>query len=226
MLGKFTRIGKNNMSIVSANEILRVRYEVLKLSTMFKAIMGNIPSKKQWTMLLHGIAGGGKSTFALLLGKELSKFGNVLYGNFEESVGATLQAKLKLTKLENNKKMHFLSPNTEEEFWELLDSKVYKYAIIDSLSHIARQEKQAATFWDKVRERPDTSFIFICHALKSKDGKRETNYRGASTLGHIVDINQRVVDGVVWNDKNRLLGKESKKAKGFHIFRKVLISQN
>jgi len=206
------------MAIVKASEIWGKRYDVLKLSKL-RLIMGNIPSREQWTMLLHGIAGGGKSTFALLLGKELTKFGNVLYGNFEEPIGATLQAKLKLIKLNNNGKIHFMAPNTEVEFWKLLDTKEYKYAIVDSLSHIASQEKQVAVFWDKVRKHPNVSFIFICHALKSKDGKKETNYRGASTLGHIVDINQRVVDGVVWNDKNRLLGKETTKAKGFNIFR-------
>jgi len=62
----------------------------------------------------------------LLFAKELSKFGNVLYGNFEEMVGATLQAKLKLTKLDNNKRIHFIEPNTEEEFWKLLYTGIYK----------------------------------------------------------------------------------------------------
>jgi len=211
------------MGIIEANEILKERYEVLKLSVMFRNIVGNLPASEQWAMLLHGIAGSGKSTYALLFAKELSNFGNVLYGNFEEAVGCTLQAKLKLTKLENNRKIHFIKPNTEDEFWKLLDTKLYKYAVVDSLSHIADREKQVSLFWNKVRQRPNISFIFICHALKSKDGKTETNYRGASTLGHIVDINQRVVDGIVWNDKNRLLGKEANKTKGFHIFRKVLV---
>jgi len=214
----------NNMPIVNARDIIKEKYKLLNLSSMFSFVMGGLPSNKQWTMLLHGLAGSGKSTFALLLAKELTRFGNVLYGNFEEGVGITLQAKLKLTKLKDNKKIHFINPNTETEFWKLLDTRIYKFAIVDSLSHIASQEKQVSDFWLKVRERKDTSFIFICHALKSKDGKTETNYRGASTLGHIVDINQRVVDGVVWNDKNRLLGKETKKAKGFHIFRKVFVS--
>jgi len=211
------------MPILKANEILRERYDILKLGNNFKNIMGNLPANKQWTMLLHGIAGGGKSTYSLLFAKELSKFGNVLYGNFEEMVGATLQAKLKLTKLDNNKRIHFIEPNTEEEFWKLLDTGIYKYAVVDSLSHIASQEKQVGMFWEKVRKHSNISFIFICHALKSKDGKTETNYRGASTLGHIVDINQRVVDGVVFNDKNRLLGRETKSAKGFHIFRKSFV---
>ena len=211
------------MGIIEANEILKERYEVLKLSNNFRNIMGSIPARNQWTMLLHGIAGSGKSTYALLFAKELSNFGNILYGNFEEGVGATLQSKLKLTKLQNNKKIHFIEPNTEDEFWKLLDTKLYKYAVVDSLSHIADREKQVSLFWEKVRERPNISFIFICHALKSKDGKSETNYRGASTLGHIVDINQRVVDGIVWNDKNRLLDRDSNKIRGFHIFRNVLV---
>ena len=211
------------MSVVRASEILRERHNELKLSVPFRLTMGHLPSSKQWTMLLHGIAGGGKSTFALLLAKELSRFGNVLYGNFEERVGATLQAKLKITKMNNNNRIHFMDPNREDAFWELLSRNTYKYAIVDSLSHIASHEKQVVAFWERVKEHPNISFIFICHALKSRDGRTETNYRGASTLGHIVDINQRVVDGVVWNDKNRLLGKDTKKAKGFHIFKRILV---
>lgn len=213
------------MSVVKANEILKQRYEILKLPNNFKSILGNLPVNIQWTMLLHGIAGSGKSTYSLLFAKELLKFAHVIYGNFEESVGATLQAKLKLTKLNDNKRIHFIEPNTQEEFWKLLDTGLYKYAIVDSLSHIADKEKQVLLFWEKVKAHPKISFVFICHALKSKDGKRETNYRGAATLSHIVDINQRVVDGNVWNDKNRLLGKETKKAKGFNIFKRTLISK-
>ena len=183
------------MGIIKANEILKESYRFLKLSTAFSYIMGNLPSEKQWTMLLHGIAGSGKSTFALLFAKELTRFSNVLYGNFEERVWATLQAKLKLTNLKDNRRIHFIEPNTEEIFWDELGSGIYKFAVVDSLSHIASQEKQVAMFWERVREHPKINFIFICHALKSKDGKTETNYRGASTLGHIVDINQRVVEG-------------------------------
>jgi len=97
-------------------------------------------------MLLHGIAGSGKSTYSLLFAKELSKFGNVLYGNFEEVIGATLQAKLKLTKLNNNNRIHFINPNTEEEFWRHLDNGTYKFAVVDSLSHIADKEKEVSVF--------------------------------------------------------------------------------
>jgi hypothetical protein len=214
------------MSVVLAREIIKERYFPLKLSGRLRAIMGDLPSDKQWTMLLHGIAGGGKSTFALLLAKELTRFGNVLYGNFEESIGPTLQAKLKLTKIKDNRRLHFMDPNTEVEFWGMLDTKLYRFCIADSLSFITNTERQADDFWIKCRSYPNTSFIFICHALKSKDGKARTNYRGASSFGHIVDINQVVDNGVVWNDKNRLLGRETMGAQGYRIFSDSLVNYN
>jgi hypothetical protein len=69
------------------------------------------------------------------------------------------------------------------------------------------------------------SFIFISHARKHKDGKRESDYKGSSVIGHLVDINQRVVDGIVWNDKNRFLGHDCNTAKGYNIFNKRIVSR-
>jgi Holliday junction resolvasome RuvABC ATP-dependent DNA helicase subunit len=70
-------------------------------------------------MLLHGIAGSGKSTYSLIFATELASHGSILYGNFEEAQGPTLQNKINTIKQKygdfNLKKIHFLEPNTEEE---------------------------------------------------------------------------------------------------------------
>lgn len=215
------------MGVIRASELLKERYVALPLSKSYKQILGKLPREKKWNMLLHGIAGSGKSTYSLVLALELASFGNTLYGNFEEALGPTLQNKIStVMKKYSNKnfsKIRFLADNTVDSFWTELSKNPYKYCIVDSVSHIAATPKKILEFWNKSSEYPNTSFIFISHAKKTKDGKRESDYKGTSAIGHLVDINQRVVDGVVWNDKNRFLGMDCTKAPGYNIFSKQLV---
>jgi predicted ATP-dependent serine protease len=206
---------------VSVNELLSMKFRELPLSRKFQLVLGKVPYSKQWLMLLHGTPGSGKSTYSLVLAKELSKFGNILYANFEEAVGPTLQKKIEVAKL-RNEKIKFLGNNTVSELWRQLNNGIYKYCIVDSISEVAKSEKKVSEFGSKLREYPFTSFILIGHATKAQNGKNESDYKGVSTLGHLIDINQRIVNGVAWNDKNRFLGKDCSKAHGYNFFKNNL----
>ena len=124
----------------------------------------------------------------------------------------TLQNKIKtVTKRhgnQNTKKIHFLETSTETEFWNELATGRYKYCIVDSISQVANTAHKIVDFMQKSVQFPGVSFINIIHSRRARDGKRESDYKGSSAIGHLVDINQRVVDGVVWNDKNRFLGRD------------------
>ena len=175
-------------------------------------------------MLLHGVPGSGKSTYSLVLAKEFSKYGNILYGNFEEAVGPTLQQKIEVAKL-RNEKIKFLEKNTEQELWKLLATGFYKYCIVDSISEVARNENKVKEFGSKMREYPKTSFILIGHSKKVENNKNDSDYKGVSTLGHLIDINQRIISGVAWNDKNRFLGRDCTKAPGYNFFSDRLVNK-
>jgi predicted ATP-dependent serine protease len=222
---------KTENEIISARDLLNLtNYKLLALPKEYKRFLGFLPANYQWTMLLHGVAGSGKSTYSLVLAKELAKFGLVLYGNFEEAVGPTLKEKVRIAHKRGSgvnyiNRIHFLQKNTEEELWHQLDSDMYKYCIVDSLSQITNSDKKITEFWSKIMQYPNVSFILISHARRAKDGKKESDYRGMSTIGHIVDINQRVIEGVVWNDKNRYLGKDCSQADGYNIFKNAIINQ-
>jgi RecA-family ATPase len=218
--------------VITARELLQVgKYKSLALPKLYKRFLGTLPADYQWTMLLHGVAGSGKSTYSLVLAKDLAKFGQVLYGNFEEAIGPTLQEKIKVVHRKGEslgyiQRIHFLKKNTESELWRQLDTGLYRFCVVDSLSQITNSDKKITEFWSKIMQYPKVSFILISHARRAKDGKKESDYRGMSTIGHIVDINQRVIDGVVWNDKNRYLGKDCSKADGYDVFKNVLVKQS
>jgi predicted PilT family ATPase len=65
--------------IVSVSELLKMRFAELRLSRKLQQVLGKIPAKEQWLMLLHGLPGSGKSTYSLVFAKEFSKYGNILY---------------------------------------------------------------------------------------------------------------------------------------------------
>ena len=204
--------------VVSVGELLKMRFKELPLNRKLQQILGKIPAKEQWLMLVHGVPGSGKSTYSLVLAKEFSRFGTILYANFEEAIGPTLQKKINVAKLQNER-VKFLENNTVEELWRKLGTGMYRYCIVDSISEVAKRERRVAEFGSKLREYPNTSFILIGHSKKATNDKTDSDYKGVSTLGHLIDINQRVISGVAWNDKNRFLGKECTKAPGFDFFR-------
>jgi len=213
---------KLEQGTVSVNELLNMRFKELPLSRKLQQILGKIPAKEQWLMLLHGLPGSGKSTYSLVLTKEFSKYGNILYANFEEGVGPTLQKKIEVAKL-RNERVKFLENNTVDELWKRLNTGLYKYCIVDSISEVAKSEKRVAEFGSKLREYPNTSFILIGHSKKAPNGKNDSDYKGVSTLGHLIDINQRIIEGVAWNDKNRFLGKDCTRANGYNFFKDAII---
>jgi predicted ATP-dependent serine protease len=218
-------IEKADTGIITARDVLRnKKYKATPLPKHYKQILGNLPDEFQWTMLLHGAEGSGKSTYAMMLAKEFTKRNYVIYGNFEEAIGPTLIEKLKLiskdrTCGEDISKIHLLKNNTESELWRQLNTGKYKYCVVDSLSEITNSDKKIIEFWEKVKKYPKISFILIGYARR-----KDKNYRGMSSIGHIVDINQSVVEGIVWNNKNRFLDSDCEKTDGYNVFKKTLIN--
>jgi predicted ATP-dependent serine protease len=210
--------------VVSVGELLKMRFQELPLSRKFQQILGKIPLKQQWLMLLHGVPGSGKSTYSLVLAKEFSRFGNILYANFEEAIGPTLQKKINVAKLQKER-IKFLENNTVDDLWKRLNTGLYKYCVVDSISEVAKSEKRVSEFGSKLREYPNTSFILIGHSKKTTNDKADSDYKGVSTLGHLIDINQRVISGIAWNDKNRFLGKDCSKASGYNFFKDTVINR-
>lgn len=190
-----------------------MRIKPLNLPKAMIDFLNFIPAEKQWKMMIFGGSFSGKSTFSLYLATQLSRFGEVLYGNLEESVETgTIQKKLKVLNTKSDK-LNFLDPNTYDNFIEEIETGKYKYVVMDSLSEVANTTAETIKELDLSNKYKDVSFIFVLHADKD-----EENYIGSSKIKHKVDITIRVSKGSAIIVKNRFAA--SAKNNVYNIFGK------
>lgn len=201
------------MSVLNTNNILHFSYEPLKLPQTDYHFLGKLPSSSQFKMLIYGGAFAGKSSYALHLANILSRFGNVLYGNFEEPItGGTLQNKLKITNVRSSN-IFFLEPNNWQNFIKELNTNKYKFAFIDSISVLGDTRKEVFDKFNIYKIYPKISFVFIAHA-----DKKQQTYIGASALRHDVDITIEVQNKIAYLHKNRF--KTNNNCQAYNIFKK------
>lgn len=74
---------------MSAKELLSMNIPTLELSEPWARVFGT-PSR-QGTWIIWGDSGSGKTSFALQLAKELTKFGKVVYNSLEQGASLTMQ---------------------------------------------------------------------------------------------------------------------------------------
>ena len=140
---------------------------------------------KKWRMLVYGLPGSGKSTFALQLAN--SFHGRVLVVSVEEGFGASFREKL--INWEIVGKEIFVSD--AQSIREIkMDVKEVKPSllVIDSIS---------AGNDDLIDTNLELCQLWVCHSTKG--GK----YKGDSGLGHVVDIVVEVERGKAVVGKNR-----------------------
>ncbi len=207
-----------NQNIITTKEILTKNYRItkpIKMNRLYSDFLGIFPADEQFSLLLHGAPGGGKSSFLLKLADELAKNYPILYGNLEEKSGTTLRNKLHTMKV--RQKINFLGNNTVEEMKKEIDTGQYKFVIVDSISMFCTTERAVREFFEYVYTMPKTNFLFIAHQTKSGV------YRGTTNLAHLVDVVLQVENGTVTIAKNRFHYSETNKE--FHIFNKKIIKK-
>ena len=182
------------------------------LSAPFYSLLGELSFPFQ--LLLWGLPGSGKSTFALQLANELALWRWVLYVSGEEDVrSATLADKQRRALTRPFEHFSFIPrlPATRAEWSELLSNGPmingisfaprYSTVVYDSITMLNLHPfyvKNTAS----ALQLPDFSaklgHIFVSHA--HKDGKE---YRGDARWGHEVDIIIRCNEGTATIQKNR-----------------------
>ena len=173
--------------------------ELLEKTQEYKAMngfefLGELPSK--FGVLLFGVAGSGKSTFALQFANELSKLSRhdkALFIAAEEgSHSATIQKKLKNKKIDSDN-LIIDSAVSKQEICDLVIQSKSKHLFIDSITALNFKSEELSTIAKIVRG----VFLMIVHCTK------EAIYKGDSSFGHMVDIILRVDGGKVVSTKNR-----------------------
>lgn len=162
--------------------------------------LGN-PSKN-FTMLLHGAPGSGKTTFSIKFADYFHRnIGKVLYiASEQKGIDYSLQ---KLIKKYNAKFNIHTDPRCVEDITK--EAHNYKLIILDSVQSLNLSSEALREIKEAFK---NTAFVFISQV--NKDGA----FKGSNSYLHDVDIEVKISDGVAELGKNRFTMHKEK----FNIF--------
>lgn len=186
---------------ITGSEILKIKYDSIELSGIWKDCVG--------TMIRHGVvfiwgnSGNGKSTAALSLCKDLTRFGKVLYVPLEEGYSLSLQNGIKRADLaECGSRFQILRKTTLAELDERLSRpKSPEFIAIDSFQYLNVSYREYMEFKKRHKNK---MLIFISHA----DGKRASG-RAARKVEYDADL-KLWVEGHTAFSKGRFIGESGK----------------
>ncbi len=169
----------------SPKEVLNKTYKLIPWGEKWSQPFGLVPTNETW--FISGVSASGKSSFVMQLAKELTNYGTVLYGSYEEGVSQSFKERLERFKLnEAQGRFRVITDDTFDELMErLAKPKSPQYVIIDSFQEADISYNQ----FRAMRARfPGKGLIFI-----SQEYKGEPSGRQASRLKFKAGIKIRVV---------------------------------
>jgi adenosyl cobinamide kinase/adenosyl cobinamide phosphate guanylyltransferase len=171
---------------LSVDQILKKKFIELKFTGEWLDFLGEPEANGAW--IIWGVSGNGKSSFAMQLARELTKFGKVAYNALEEGARKSMQKNIRDRRMhEPEVKRNFILLDCEpiEELKERLRKKHHpKFVIIDSLQYTGLTYIQYKKMKEEFR---NVLFIFISHA----DG-REPDGQVAKRIRYDADVKIRV----------------------------------
>lgn len=172
--------------IVTGEDIMNREYEMLNFNSQWSSLIGK--PEKNFTMMIHGEPGSGKTTFLMKFIKYLSTLGSGLYVSSEEFDSVTLKDKIQqfLSPIPSN--IHFAS-NVQN-----VNLGKYGFVVLDSITDLGMNLED---FKALKATYPNTAFILILQ--HTKDGK----FKGGKEWEHEVQIAGHVANGTINIYKNR-----------------------
>lgn len=198
IVGASTVFASDSRRIISAQQLRQQSFVTLQLPYRWREFIGK-PSHN-FNCVIHGLAGHGKSSLAMMLADDLTKFGEVVYISGEEGFNKTMQDKLKRY-CKKDSAIDVADLRSYEEIVDNISPGKYRFIFIDSLDamNIGPEQMRA------LREHfVDTAFVTV--SQNTKLGV----IRGSYELVHDADIAIRVHDGVAVTEKNRFKEKDLK----------------
>lgn len=147
---------------LSVTDICRKSYDTLPFEGAWLDAFGC--PERVGTWIVWGGSGSGKSTFAVQLCRELSRFGKVLYDSLEEGVSLTFRNKIDQLKYIERGRLQVVSESTDALAQRLAKRRSADFVIIDSFQYTGLDYRSYLEFR---RMYPGKLLIFISHA----DGK-------------------------------------------------------
>jgi len=197
------------MKVLGVKQFHQKKFKLLNLKkSKFKNILGNVP--KYFTTVVYGYSGNGKTEFTIMLAKQLSHFGKVLWLSYEQRHGYDLQAATMRNQMHDNSTKFLISDplaNLPEEVSLLQDLDMYlskrgsaDYVIIDSLDYTGFKWSDYDYLKNKFFDKK--GFIFIAHSTKNgtlkKAISRDIMFDGGMGIF--------VKDFIAYPEKNRFGG--------------------
>ena len=182
--------------IISSSELTSMQYSALNFDGKWLNLIG-FPSVN-FHCAIHGMAGEGKSTFAIQFAHYLAEnFGTVLYISGEEGFAKTMKDKL-VNNNASNENLMIADIRTYEELLAEVEPNIFNFMIIDSLDNM----RIGASELKEIRNRYINSAL-VTISQSTKDGKM----RGSYEIVHDSDIAISVSKGIAETVKNRFLEK-------------------
>ena len=169
----------------SPKEVQAMKIPSFPFEGAWEAAFGHPDRSGTW--IIWGESGNGKSSFVMHLGKELCKYGLVLYLSYEEGVNQSFQRRMDYLKMDEVQgRFRVVTDDTYEELVaRLRKPKSPKFVIVDSFQVSEWTYAQALELIRRFRRK---CFIFISQEKKSAPMGSD-----AIRLRYICDMKVRVM---------------------------------
>ena len=170
---------------LTPRDIAAKKWKTLSWDEKWSKPFGFPADNASW--FISGASASGKSSFVMQLGKELCKYGTVLYMRYEEKVNQSFQRRMGYLKMnEVQGKFRVVPGSSLDELVERLRKpKSPKFVVIDSFQVAPWDYPDAVELMERF---PKKCFIWI-----SQEKKSQPMGGGAVRLKYICDMKVRVV---------------------------------
>lgn len=184
---------KHKTNIIPSNDLITKEFKTWNFKDdKWNSFLGS--PEHGFSVMIHGDAGKGKSTFALKLASHLaSNCGSVMYVSTEEGASLSMKNKLVNHGLATNY-LSIAECKTVDELETLLKEKPTPFVFIDSVNHLNLSSDKLEEI---KRQFPERSFIAIMQATKAG------NYKGDSSFSHNADVVLSAEFEAIKSTKNR-----------------------
>lgn len=180
---------------LSVTDICRKSYDTLPFEGAWLDAFGC--PERVGTWLIWGSSGSGKSTFAVQLCRELSRFGKVLYDSLEEGTSLTFRNKIAQLQDVERGRLQVVSETMDVLTQRLAKRRSADFVVIDSFQYTGLDYRSYLAF---KKAHTNKLLIFISHA----DGR---NPSGRAAKSVMYDAALKIwVEGYRAFSKGRFIG--------------------
>jgi hypothetical protein len=172
--------------VQTAQQVANQHFDLLPFSGQWANLIGK--PAKNFSMMLHGEPGSGKTTFMMKFVKYLASMGSVLYVSSEEFNSATLTQKVRENLNPMPQNLHFAADLTQVNVGN------YSFVILDSINDLGLNLE---SFKNLKAQNPETAFVLILQHTKSGQ------FKGGKEWEHEAEIAGQVANGIITIYKNR-----------------------